>query len=95
MFSMDKKLVLMVLVAAAFSLGVTAVYVSTPSGEECDGIAQTYENNESFDGTMSCYPPGVLDVDTSETVEERTSTKCICRGVSNGQIRIFNIAVAN
>lgn len=95
MFSMNKKLVLVALAAAAFSLGVTAAYVSTPSGEECERIAQTYKTNSSFNGTMSCYPPEVLDVDPSDVVDKRTNTKCICRGVSNGEIRILNIAVAN
>lgn len=92
---MDRRMLIPIVLAVAFSAGITAAYVSTPSGDKCKDIEQKFENNESFTGTMSCYPPGVIDVDVSKEVEQNSELGCVCRGVWGGEIHVFPISFSD
>lgn len=92
---MYKRLMFVLLIAGALTAGITTAYLSTPDGEKCKDIEQQFENNESFTGTMSCYPPGVIDVNLSEDVRQNSDLGCVCRGVWGGDTHIFPISFSN
>lgn len=92
---MNNRLLITLALAAAFSIGLATAYITTPSGEKCNEIEKEFKNNESFTGTMSCYPSGVIDVNVSEEVERNSDLECVCRGVWGGEIHIFPISFSN
>ena len=61
----------------------------------CDSIEQQIQQNRSFNGSVACYPPGVLDVNVSDRIEENTELKCVCRIIDRSGTRLFPVAVSN
>lgn len=94
---MDRKYIgiTVLVVLTAFLTGLGLAYINSPDSGQCDGIAEAWENNQTIDATMSCYPPGVLDAEPSDTVSENTDQQCFCRAVANGEIKIISISVAS
>lgn len=81
-------------VSAGLAAGVLLSVQSTPvdgvSGE-CEALEQEIRANQSFNGSLQCYPPGVIDVNLSEEIDERTELQCVCRNVYRGEERIFPV----
>ncbi len=66
-------------------------------GEEagkCSKIEQDIRSSQNFTGSVSCYPPGMMDVNISEEIDNRTELECVCKKVNNGNVQIFPITVA-
>lgn len=61
----------------------------------CQQIEQDIRENRSFNGSIGCYPPGVLDANVSDRVEENADLKCVCRIIDRTGIRLFPVAVSN
>lgn len=61
----------------------------------CESIEQKLHQNRSFNGSIGCYPPGVLDANVSERVRENAELKCVCRIIDRSGIRLFPVAVSN
>lgn len=66
-----------VLAVAGFASGLM---LSGLSGGEsyCSGVEKEVETNSSFNGSISCYPPGVVEVNQSEKIEEGSDVRCVC-----------------
>jgi hypothetical protein len=81
-------------VSAGLVVGVLLSVQSTPvdsvSGE-CEALEQEIRANQSFNGSLQCYPPGVIDVNLSEEIDERTELQCVCRNVYRGEERVFPV----
>lgn len=90
-----------VIIAAAAIVGLTigligsfAVNDSSDSSY-CNSIQQQIKANQSFNGSAACYPPGVIDVNVSDKVDENTDLRCVCRIIdSSGNIQILPVAVS-
>lgn len=61
----------------------------------CQSMEQQIEQERNFTGSIGCYPPGVLDVNVSDRVEENAELKCVCRIIDRSGTRLFPIAVSN
>ncbi len=81
-------------VSAGLVVGVLLSVQSTPvdsvSGE-CEALEQEIKANQSFNGSLQCYPPGVIDVNLSEQIDQRTELQCVCRNVYRGEERVFPV----
>lgn len=75
------------------SVGFAAVLLLPPGEKtgECGKIEKGINQNKSFNGSVACYPPGVLKVNLSEKVEENTEVQCVCRRSLNGEEQFFTI----
>jgi len=81
-------------VSAGLAVGVLLSVQSTPADSasgECEALEQEIRANQSFNGSLQCYPPGVIDVNLSEEIDERTEVQCVCRNVYRGEERVFPI----
>ncbi len=80
--------------SAGLVVGVLLSVQSTPvdsvSGE-CEALEQEIKANQSFNGSLQCYPPGVIDVNLSEQIDQRTELQCVCRNVYRGEERVFPV----
>lgn len=90
-----KDTYLVIAVAAAGLLVGVAGFQLTQQKGYCQKLADQIRQNRTFNGTIACYPPGKIDVNVSEPVENRTELKCVCRKNFMGEISIFTINVAS
>ncbi|MFT4867935.1 MAG: hypothetical protein ACI9LV_000547 [Candidatus Nanohaloarchaea archaeon] len=77
-------------------LGVSMVTWGSP-GEDtyCNSIQNQIKANQSFSGSVACYPPGEMDVNVSDKVGENTEIRCVCRIIDESGVSIFPVAVSN
>lgn len=90
---MDRNVFLALMVISGFLIGLASFHV-TQSGDQgryCDRIADNIRSNQSFNGTISCYPPNGFSINESGEVENQTDLQCICRRGFNGNEQIFTI----
>lgn len=90
-------LALMAIVGLAAGIAAFQLIPRSPNGAAyCDQVEQDIRSNQSFNGTVACYPPGVLNVDLNESgdVANKTELKCVCRRSFNGKEQIFAIRKA-
>ncbi|MFT4892363.1 MAG: hypothetical protein ACI8Z7_000135 [Candidatus Nanohaloarchaea archaeon] len=74
-----------------------SVLLQSQGGEStyCNSIQQQIKANQSFTGSVACYPPGEMEVNVSDKVDENTELRCVCRIVDESGISIFPVAVSN
>lgn len=94
----DRKfLVLMALAGILVGLGAYQMAQQSnvdPEGKSyCTALGNQLQENGSFNGTVNCYPPGVLNVEDniSESVEDNTELQCVCRNTYQGNEHIFAV----
>ena len=80
---------------AGLALGFFAADLTQQDGSYCGTIEQDLKENRSFNGSIACYPPGVLDANISDRVAEGADHRCTCRIIDRSGIRLFPIAVSN
>lgn len=89
---MNRKNVLILATALIIAAGVAVSYLDYSSQPtKCEEIEQQVKEQQQFNGTLACYPPGVIDVNISEEVEERAELDCVCRKTYNGTVQLFPI----
>ena len=71
--------------------------VSSVGGDEsyCNSIEQGIQENRSFNGSIGCYPPGVIDANLSDRVQNASELRCVCRVIDRNGVRIFPVAMSN
>lgn len=75
------SLVLVAVVAGAVLGGAAAQQLTKDEVDErryCQTVEQGIQSNMS-QGFINCYPPGILDVNISQQVEQNSDVKCTCR----------------
>lgn len=96
---MINKQVVAVLIALAGILTGLALSSAFMSGngesDYCNSVEQQIKANQTFNGSVACYPPGVMDVNLSEKVSDNTDHRCTCRIIDDSGIRIFPIVESN
>lgn len=91
-----KETYLILIAVAGIALGLGASFLTQSSGNTyCQGIEKDLQQNRSFNGSIACYPPGVLNANVSEQVDENTEHRCTCRIIDRSGVRLFPIAVSN
>jgi hypothetical protein len=56
-------------------MGVSASAMMQQDSSYCSSIEEDIRQNRSFNGSVACYPPGVLDANVSDRVEENTELR--------------------
>ncbi|MFB6191445.1 MAG: hypothetical protein ABEJ07_00775 [Candidatus Nanohaloarchaea archaeon] len=84
---------LLIVAVAGLSVGFAAFYLSQQKGY-CQQVEEEIRANQSFNGTIACYPPGKVDVNVSDAIENRTELRCVCEKSYMGRTQIFTINVA-
>ncbi|MBC5793093.1 MAG: hypothetical protein H8Z69_03575 [Nanohaloarchaea archaeon] len=79
-------------VGLLFGLLISVLLVPGSNVSNCQEIENTIQQNQSFNGSIACYPPGSIEVDLSERVENATELECVCRKIEDGNIQILPIA---
>ena len=77
-----------------FLIGGIAAYLSTEDERECQAMEDEIREGQTFDGTVSCYPPGAVEVDLSEELEDRTDLKCVCQIIQDERTRTLPIVTS-
>lgn len=72
-------------------IGLSASYLVGSSPSECKKVQEEIRAGQNFTGSVSCYPPGTLDVNVSDQVEEDAELKCVCRKINDDQVQLFPI----
>lgn len=95
---MKDEYFLVIMAVAGLVIGLGAVQlVQNNSAQDqrnyCADVGDELERNGSFNGSVNCYPPGVLNVDgnVSGGVENNTNLQCVCRNSYEGREQIFSI----
>lgn len=92
----DRKVLFVAAGIAGIVVGaLMAGAVQQDSTSYCQQIEQDLRDNRSFNGSIGCYPPGVLDANVSDRVEENADLRCVCRIIDRSGIRLFPVAVSN
>ncbi len=84
-------ILLMAVAGIAFGF-VLATLPGSPE-QECKEIGEAIRANQSFPGSVACYPPGVLDANITAQVND-TELKCVCRRSYQDNVQYFVIRVA-
>lgn len=86
-----KKLALLVVGAAltGFLLGSVAQR-SGDSGDKCRELEEKLVGEHRFNGSLSCYTPGKVNL--SENVERESELQCVCVNVFNGRKSVFTVS---
>lgn len=88
-----------VLVAIGVLGLVIGVVASSVPGEDtsayCQSIEQELKQNQSFQGSVACYPPGAINVNLSQKVEDNSELKCVCRMIDDSDTGIFPVVRSN
>lgn len=91
----DRNIFFVLMAAAGLMTGVLASDMTeSKDSSECEELEEEIKSSQSFEGSLACYPPGVIDTNISEGIENRTELKCVCRKINNGNTQIFPITVA-
>ena len=88
---MDRKLFLIGAVILGLFLGFSASYLVDSSPGECEKVQDEIRAGQNFTGTVSCYPPGAIEADIPDRVENQTELKCVCRKINDNHIQLFPI----
>lgn len=91
---MKRRNILIFVAIAGISIGIGASYFNQPSESiptKCEQIEQQAKQQQSFNGTLTCHPPGVVEVNVSEQIGEKTSLDCVCKKEYNGTVQYFPI----
>lgn len=91
------KMIIATAAVAGLTIGLIGSFaIADSSGSSyCDSIQQQIKANQSFNGSAACYPPGVIDVNISDKVDENTDLRCVCRIIdSSGNTQILPVAVS-
>ena len=92
---MNRKKFILIMAALGILVGVSMSYVLQSDSSECKNLQKDIRENQNFTGTISCYPPGVIDVNVSDKVEESSELKCVCQNVNNGNVQTFPVFETN
>jgi hypothetical protein len=95
MISKDVLLALIALTGILTGLVFSGVFLSDSGSSYCNSVEQQIKANQTFNGSVACYPPGVMDVNLSDRVSENTDHRCTCRIIDDSGVRIFPIAESN
>lgn len=57
----------------------------------CEEVEAGVKANATFNGSLSCYPPGVVEVNLSEKVENTSDVRCVCIQSFRGRENIFTV----
>lgn len=79
---------------AGLVIGLVAAQSMESEPGKCQQIEDEIRQGQNFSGSLACYPPGTIDVNLSEDIENRTELECVCRKINNGNVQIFPITVA-
>lgn len=90
---MKRRNVLILVATVVMAVGVAVSYLnySSQTPTKCEEIEQQAKEQQQFNGSLTCYPPGVVDVNISEEVEERANLDCVCRKEYKGNVQLFPI----
>jgi hypothetical protein len=94
---MDRKTVLLVIIGLAGVL--TGVVLSgalqdDDSNNYCNSVEQQIKSNQSFNGSVACYPPGVIEANVSDDIQNRTDLRCVCRIIDDSGISLYPIVTS-
>jgi hypothetical protein len=89
-----RNLLLVTAVVIGLSLGVAAS-TSTKQEGKCEKTEESIRQEANLSGAVACFPPGVMDVNLSERVEEGSQLECVCRRSYRGNVQIWAINSAN
>lgn len=90
---MNRRNILILIAAVGLATGVAVSYLnySSHTPTKCEEIEKQAKEQQQFNGTLTCYPPGVIDVNISEKVKESADLDCVCKKTYNGSVQIFPI----
>lgn len=91
---MDSRVYLVAMVLAGVLIGSIAAFNTADQTSNCKQLESQLEQSKNFTGSIACFPPGVLEINESEEVQNRTESYCTCRNTINDTTRLFNIRVA-
>lgn len=61
----------------------------------CDRIESQVMEQRNISGTLACFPPGIVEVNLTEEVENNSELKCVCRHSYNGLVQMIPISVSD
>lgn len=89
---MDSKIIVLTAVILGLLTGFMVATQQVESDNYCESIEQGIRENQSFNGTVDCFKPGVIPVNISEEIDNRTDLKCVCRNSHQGDVQLFPVS---
>lgn len=98
---METKIKSLITFAAVFGLVIgfasSSVLDEKPESAQsyCDQVESDVKENQSLNGTLACFEPGLIEVNLSDKVEENSELKCVCRHEYRGTEQLIPISISN
>ena len=87
---------IIIAVAAGLLVGVLGSSMMTEDKiSSCEKAERAIKNQSNLDGAIACFPPGAIDINQSDRVEQGTELECVCRRSHEGKVQFWNINRAN
>lgn len=92
--SMNRTAVLTTIGIIGVFLGIAASQMYAPDESYCEKLQKDIRDKQNFSGSVTCYPPGTVEVNLSESIENRTDLECVCKKVDESGVSLFPITTA-
>lgn len=76
-------------------ISISTFYSQQSTTSKCEKVENAVNNSSNFTGAIACFPPGVVDIDSSKTIENRTEVECVCRKSLDGTVQYWSINKVN
>ncbi|MFB6209204.1 MAG: hypothetical protein ABEJ56_03625 [Candidatus Nanohaloarchaea archaeon] len=92
---MKKQVALAALAFIGFGAGFLGQNLVSSGSSYCSSIEDEARQQQKFNGSIGCYPPGVLEVNLSEKVNESSRLRCVCRKIDESGSTLYPVTVSD
>lgn len=87
--------ILACIVGLSTGMAAAQSFQSDQEASYCDRIESEVIEDRNFSGNLACFPPGLVQVNLSEEVENNSELRCVCRHEYRGVEQIIPISFSN
>jgi hypothetical protein len=69
---------------------LSQVSASEVEKSKCERVEEGVRNASNVTGAVACFPPGVIDVELDDVVENNTDVECVCRRSFEGSVQYWS-----
>jgi|GEM_PF-2349160 len=92
--NLNRKTFLVLMMLFGVIVGLFTANALVQDEKECREMEDDIRSEQNFDGTVACHPPGAIDANLSQELEDRTDLKCVCRMTYHDSTRIWPIVTS-
>jgi len=90
MESFQKLLIAAVVIGLVSGMSIS-IYYSEDSASKCEKTEKAIKNQSNVTGAVACFPPGVIDLNQTDRVQQGSNLECVCRRSFEGAVQLWAI----